>query len=447
MARYLVVAHQTASSLELVERVKALASSDRAAEFVLLVPETPVEQMLGSVEGEAAEVAERRAHEARARLEEAGAKVVRTSMVGASPLVAIDEELWAHRGEYEAIVICTLPVGVSRWLRLDLPHRVERRFSLPVIHVVAESTAATAVTRPVSFDTMLVPLNGSASESILGPVTFLAKRLASRVSLVRVSNEAEDGGEAESYLDQVARMLGDEGLAVDIAVLAGDAGRAIVDYASEESFGMVAMATCRHGSGDTVELGDVTMKVLDACSCPLLLTRPGSGNAGARSGEISRVVVPLDGSHLAEDALPYAERLARRLTLPVSLIEVISATWQQAVEVPASALSSMEASPDRRRSFSDHPLHAESRLDVSTTSYLSDVCQRLIDKGVEATWHAPWGVPRDAILEHVGREDGNLIVLSSHGASGGERTSVGSVTHALLRAAPTPVLTVPPASL
>jgi nucleotide-binding universal stress UspA family protein len=157
-------------------------------------------------------------------------------------------------------------------------------------------------------------------------------------------------------------------------------------------------------------------------------------------------VVPLDGSHLAEDALPYAERLARRLTLPVSLIEVISATCQQAGEVAEPGLSSVEPGPERGRSFSDHPLYAESRLDVSTTSYLSDVCQRLIDRGVEATWHAPWGVPCDAILEHVGREDGNLIVMSGHGASGAERTSVGSVAHAVLRAAPTPVLTVPPAS-
>ncbi len=71
MARYLVVAHQTAASLELVERVKALASSDRAAEFVLLVPETPVEHLPEPGEGDAAEVARRRAENAKAHLQAA----------------------------------------------------------------------------------------------------------------------------------------------------------------------------------------------------------------------------------------------------------------------------------------------------------------------------------------------------------------------------------------
>ncbi|MEE8608819.1 MAG: hypothetical protein V3S55_14530, partial [Nitrospiraceae bacterium] len=136
MARYLVVAHQTASSPELVERVKAMAYAYPAPEFVLLVPATPIRDLLGWVEGEATEVARRSAEHAKARLEEAGAKIVRSSVVDASPLVAIDDELREHPAEYRGIIICTLPIGLSRWLRLDLPHRAERKFALPVIHVV-----------------------------------------------------------------------------------------------------------------------------------------------------------------------------------------------------------------------------------------------------------------------------------------------------------------------
>jgi nucleotide-binding universal stress UspA family protein len=157
--------------------------------------------------------------------------------------------------------------------------------------------------------------------------------------------------------------------------------------------------------------------------------------------------VPLDGSHVAEGALPYAEQLAKRLALPVTLIEVISDSCQQAAEVPEAAVAGAQPGRDWRRSFVDHPLHAESRLDVSTTSYLSDVCQRLNDRGISATWHAPWGAATDGILELVRDEDGSLIVMSGHGASGADRATVGSVAHAVLRAAPTPVLTVPPASL
>lgn len=138
MARYLVVAHQTADSPELSERVRALAISDPAAEFVLLVPATPIAHLLTWVEGEAREVARRRAEAAKARLEEAGAKVVRTAVGDPSPLQAIDDELREHPAYYDAIIFCTFPSGVSRWLGLDLPHQAERRFALPIIHVVAE---------------------------------------------------------------------------------------------------------------------------------------------------------------------------------------------------------------------------------------------------------------------------------------------------------------------
>jgi nucleotide-binding universal stress UspA family protein len=443
MARYLVLAHQTASSPELVERVTALAGTDPSSEFVLLVPATETQHLLGWEEGEATEVARRRAEDAKDRLEEGGANVVRASVVDASPLVAIEDELRDHAGEYAAIIMCTLPIGVSRWLRLDLPHRAERKFSLPVIHVVAAPTAAADISPRAGFDTMLVALNGSHSEEVLGPVTFLAKRLASRVSLVHVLEEAEEDAKAERYLDRVARALRQEGLAVNTVLLAGEAGGAIMEFARGGSYGLVAMATCGRGGGAGGAMGDVTTEVLRGWPCPLLLARPGFGDPGAMPGDISRIVVPLDGSGVAEEALPYAEQLARRLALPVTLIEAISVSCQAVAAVPEPAATDVRPSSDWRQPLSDHPLQVESRLDVSTTSYLSDVCQRLTGKGIDATWHAPWGAAPDAILEHVRQGDSALIVMSGHGSSGLDRASVGSVAHAVIRAAPTPVLTVP----
>lgn len=444
MARYLVVAHQTASSLELVQRVKVLADSDPGAEFVLLVPATPVQQLLGWVQGEATEVARQRAERAKARLEEAGAEVVRTSVVDASPLLAIDDELREHPAEYAAIIICTLPIGVSRWLRLDLPHRAERRYSLPVIHVVAAATADPDAPSSAGFDTILVALNGNASEAVLDPVRYLAKRLASRVSLVHVSEAAEDDVEAESYLDRIASTLRQEGLVVDAMVLGGEAGRSIIDFARGGHYGMVAMATCGGGGGARADLGDVTTQVLHGCPCPLLLAGPRSGDAGAAPRDISRLVVPLDGSHVAEQALPYAEHLAKRVVLPITLVRAISVSCQPVAAAPEPAVAGTERGPAWRQSFSDHPLQVESRLDVSTTSYLSDVCQRLSDKGIAATWHAPWGAAPDAILEAAGQDDGTLIVMSGHGG-GLSQATVGSVARAVIRGAPAPVLTVPPA--
>jgi nucleotide-binding universal stress UspA family protein len=138
MARYLLVAHQTAASPALLSKVRELIAGDPQSEFGLLVPATPVPHLLTWAEGEAVEVAREAAEVARAELERTGASVSRAVVGDASPLLAIADELRERPDGYDAIVISTLPIGASRWLGLDLPHQAERKFALPVIHVVSE---------------------------------------------------------------------------------------------------------------------------------------------------------------------------------------------------------------------------------------------------------------------------------------------------------------------
>ncbi len=139
MSRYLVVTHQTALSPDLQRKVSALVAEDPTAEFAVLVPEAPGSPI--TWEGETVDVARQRAEAAKATLEEtAGARVFRTAVGAPEPLQAITDELQMHPG-YDTLVICTLPPGVSRWLKLDLVHRAERKFGLRVIHVVAEASA------------------------------------------------------------------------------------------------------------------------------------------------------------------------------------------------------------------------------------------------------------------------------------------------------------------
>lgn len=140
MSRYLVVTHQTALSRDLQRTVKALVAEDPTAEFTVLVPEAP--GVPTTWEGETVNAAGQRAEAAKALLEEtAGARVVRTAVGPSDPLQAISDELLVHPG-YDTLVICTLPPGISRWLKLDLVHRAERKFGRRVIHVVAEALAA-----------------------------------------------------------------------------------------------------------------------------------------------------------------------------------------------------------------------------------------------------------------------------------------------------------------
>ena len=145
MTHYLVVAHQTATSAELLQRVSELAADDPTTIFTLVVPATPVVHLLTWAEGETNEIARQRAAAARERFEASGLKVAQAKVGDGSPLLAIGDELRAHPGEYDAVVLSTLPPGVSRWLRLDVHHLAERNFGLPVIHVVAQRQVKTKV--------------------------------------------------------------------------------------------------------------------------------------------------------------------------------------------------------------------------------------------------------------------------------------------------------------
>ena len=143
MPRYLVLANQTASSPELTSAVREIIKNNADTEFVLLVPATPVEDLLDWQDGDNETVAKRTAQTAKNHLEEVGAKVVRTEVGDPSPLKAIEDELQRHQEKYDGILISTLPLQRSRWVALDQPRRIERRFKLPVTHVIGHSVTMT----------------------------------------------------------------------------------------------------------------------------------------------------------------------------------------------------------------------------------------------------------------------------------------------------------------
>ena len=143
MPRYLVLANQTASSPELSNAVREIVEKEPDTEFVLLVPATPVEDLLDWQDGDNQSIAKRTAQAAKEHLEREGAKVIRTEVGDPSPVKAIEDELQRHQEQYKAILISTLPLQRSRWVALDQPRRIERRFKLPVIHVVGHSVTMT----------------------------------------------------------------------------------------------------------------------------------------------------------------------------------------------------------------------------------------------------------------------------------------------------------------
>jgi hypothetical protein len=140
MPRYLVVANQTLGGEHLAEKVGAcMAAGD--AQFHILVPATHPHDHLTWTEGQAQALAQQRLDEALARFRELGATA--DGEVGdESPLRAIGDVL--RRESFDEIILSTLPLGASRWLKQDLPHRVVRSFNLPVTHIVAIAETASS---------------------------------------------------------------------------------------------------------------------------------------------------------------------------------------------------------------------------------------------------------------------------------------------------------------
>jgi hypothetical protein len=144
MAAYLLVAHQTAESEALLGAARELHGQDPHARFAMLVPATPVDHLLVWEEGETQELARRAAEAAAARFRAHGLEVLEAMVGDPDPVHAVGDELRRGRHRYHAIVLSTLPAGVSRWLRMDAVSRVRRRYpKMRVVHVESPVPAAT----------------------------------------------------------------------------------------------------------------------------------------------------------------------------------------------------------------------------------------------------------------------------------------------------------------
>lgn len=137
--RYLVVAHRTADSDDLLARLHSLAEADPHTEFVLLVPAMQPSYLEELAEGKfrpGGEIAADRARRIRQKMLEQRLNIVAARVGNFDPVEAIAGEL-AYES-YSGVILSTLAPGISHWLRMDVPARLTRRFpDVAVTHVVA----------------------------------------------------------------------------------------------------------------------------------------------------------------------------------------------------------------------------------------------------------------------------------------------------------------------
>ncbi len=142
MARYLIVANQTIGGEQLTAKLDELIGAGSCT-FRFLVPVTdteglhqwdypPIDRVIPDAHLIAAALAQGRLEHELARLQRSGIEAS-GEVVDALPVGRAQELL--HEEHFDGVVVSTLPRRLSRWLVMDLPHRIARLSDVPVTHV------------------------------------------------------------------------------------------------------------------------------------------------------------------------------------------------------------------------------------------------------------------------------------------------------------------------
>lgn len=145
----------------------------------------------------------------------------------------------------------------------------------------------------------------------------------------------------------------------------------------------------------------------------------------------SRVIIPLDGSPVANSALPHAEAVATAFRIPVHVIRVV-----EDVAAASSTLVAGIAGPSDYGAMEQ--LIGEEESDAR--AHIEGVIARLAQKEITATGEVILGSAATAIVEAM--RTGDVVVMASHGRSGFRRFMMGSVAEDIIRHASVPVLVI-----
>ena len=296
---------------------------------------------------------------------------------------------------------------------------------------------------------ILVPLDGSKlAENALPLARSFARGLQSEVELLAIVDIAEAARRVAAdwtaitprFAEEAARAFNDY-LAklvknfptgnVHCTVTHGNAAETIIAAAAADPDTLIAMATHGRSGLDRWLMGSVTEKVLRGASNPLVVVRVHDQKAPAwEMATLKRLVVPLDGSDLAERIIPHVEVLAKRLDLEVVLLGVYGS--------PMGAATPGEGfyNPAQLGAFI-------AELRAETVGYLAAKTDEMKSKGAKnVSYVAKEGLEAEEIVSLAGEKPDTLIAMCTHGRSGVKRWVLGSVTEKVVRHCGVPVLVV-----
>jgi len=292
------------------------------------------------------------------------------------------------------------------------------------------------------YERIMVPLDGSnAAETVLPYLEELAPKFKSEILLVSVAEPkmAETDHLFRAYLQsiqsRIENELGDWGAKVEIQinveVLSGKPANEILRCAEEKKVSLLVMASRgRSGDGPWL-LGNIAAKVLRATTQPVLLIRSGAPEKKpVHKSLFSRILVPLDGSKVAEQIIPHAAGLAKRAAGELILLQAFQKIER---EVSGEGFGAMTE---------EAVIQENKRREEEVKAYLKTVGNPLRGKGLTVSEAVVSGDPAEKILEYAEPNAVDIITMPTHGRSGIKRWVFGSVTDKVLHAGDMPILVV-----
>jgi len=295
------------------------------------------------------------------------------------------------------------------------------------------------------FRNILVPLDGSElAEKALEPANQVAMAMAQhrneprpvRLTLLRVLSPmallAADpylydemmrmsGDEAQAYLNQVASTMTASDVVIETKIVNGSSAEAIVQYAEGAGIDLIVMSSHGRTGSRRWVYGSVAEKVMHHAPCATAIIR---AHVEVSMFQNRKILVPLDGSELAERALEPALALARAVNSNVYLLRVVTAG---------------EPMPESMRPTGEQVEAAFTATDLEekgeAEAYLQSVFSKFENTRLFFDVQTTSGDVADTIVTYADDNHIDLIVISSHGRSGLGRWLHGSVAEKVLRGA------------
>lgn len=227
-------------------------------------------------------------------------------------------------------------------------------------------------------------------------------------------------------LDTLAEPLRAHGHQVTVSICAGDPAEEIIAAAAHAD--LTIMATRGRGAAGRMLFGSTTDRVTRHSETPILLIRD------VPEADVQmplRVVVPLDGSPLAERALGFAERLARSIGVPLHLVRAVDH------DDVRESIRLTKGTDLAGATWDDAVRYTVERA----TTYLESIAAAIRERGIDVEVEVLQGAPGFVLVWNTSATD--LVVMTSHGHHGFRRWLLGSVAEKLIREGTAPTLLVP----